>query len=112
MAVQRRGHVTGIQRFVYEHTQIFRRFLHDAWIAGLTISGLESEIGMPGIKVVGMICDCEERRPEQKKMQKILDWQAHRGLKEARGFVGIVVYYRIFIQNFSVIAAAIYMDLC
>jgi len=62
----------GIRRFVAEHAEIFRKFMHDAWIAGLTISGLKSAIGMPGIEIVGMICDYDRRHPEEKKVQKIL----------------------------------------
>src|SRR5579859_5121850 len=63
---------------------------------------------MPGITIVGMVCDSEGRRPERKNVQKIVDWPALRNVKEARGFVGIAVYYRIFIANFSVIAAPIF----
>src|SRR5436305_3564569 len=43
-----------------------------------------------------------------KKVQKIVDWPAPRTLKQARGFLGLVAYYRIFIQDFSTIAAPIY----
>ena len=99
----------GIRRFVAEHAEIFRRFIHDAWIAGLTISGLKSAIGMPGIEIVGMVCDYDGRHPEEKKVRKILDWPTPRTLKQARGFVGIVVYYRIFIHGFAIIAAPIYL---
>jgi hypothetical protein len=40
-------------------------------------------------------------------VQKILDWPTPRSVKDARGFIGICVYYRIFIVGFSVIAAPI-----
>jgi len=63
---------------------------------------------MPGITIVGMVCDSEGRHPEAKKVQKIVDWPAPRNVREARGFVGIAVYYRIFIANFSVLAALIF----
>jgi hypothetical protein len=98
----------GIRRFVWEHAQVFRKFLHDAWIAGLTISGLKSAIGMPGVNIVGMICDQDGRHPEDKKVKKIMDWPKPRDLKQARAFLGIVVYYRIFIHGFASIAAPIY----
>src|SRR5579859_5070438 len=98
----------GIRRFVWEHAQIFRAFMRATWCSGMTISGAKSCIGMPGITIVGMVCDSEGRRPEQKKVQKIVDWPALRNVKEARGFVGIAVYYRIFIANFAVIAALIF----
>src|SRR5436305_15134714 len=63
---------------------------------------------MLGIDIVGMICDYNGRRPEVKKVQKIVDLPALRTLKQARGFLGLMVYYRIFIQGFSTIAAPIY----
>jgi hypothetical protein len=98
----------GIRRFVLEHTQIFRQFMRDAWIAGLTISGTKGAIGVPGITIVGMVCDYDGRHPEQKKVQKIVDWPTPKSIKEARGFIGIVVYYRIFVIGFAVTAAPIF----
>jgi hypothetical protein len=55
-----------------------------------------------------MVCDSKGRHPEVKKVQKIVDWPMPRNIKEARRFVGIAVYYRIFIVEFSVIAAPIF----
>ena len=37
-----------------------------------------------------------------------MDWPTPRSTKEARGFIGIVVYYRIFIIGFATIAAPIF----
>ena len=99
----------GVRKFVWEHAQIFRQFMHDVWVSGMTISGTKTVIGMPGIKIVGMVCDSNGRHPEQKKIQKILNWPTPRTTKEARGFVGIVVYYRIFIVGFAIIAAPIFV---
>ena len=76
-------------------------------MAGLTISGTKSAIGMKGIEIVGFLCDEEGRRPDPRKVAKILGWPTPRDTREARGFVGIVVYYRIFIFQFSIIAAPI-----
>jgi len=56
-----------------------------------------------------MVCDSDGQHPEQKKVQKILDWPTPRSMKEAQGFMGIVVYYRIFIAGFAVIAAPIFV---
>ncbi|TMI84695.1 MAG: hypothetical protein E6H10_05305 [Bacteroidetes bacterium] len=98
----------GIRRFVYEHAQIFRQFMQDCWTAGLTISGPKSMIGMSGIDIVGFLCDKDGRKPVQSKVLKILDWPIPRNIKEARGFIGIVTYYKIFIPRLAVIAAPIY----
>src|SRR5437762_7394206 len=57
----------GIRRFVWEDAQIFRQFMHDVWTSGMTISGRKTAIAMPGITIVGMVCDFDGRHPEQKK---------------------------------------------
>ena len=98
----------GVRRFVWEHAQIFRQFMHDCWMAGMTISGLKSAIGMPEIKIVGFLCDEDGHRPQPKKVQRILNWPVPRSLREARAFIGVVVYYRIFIEGFALIAAPIF----
>ena len=59
-----------IRRFVYEHVQIFCRFIHDCWKAGLTISGAKSAIGMCGINIVGFMFDNNGRQPEYKKEEQ------------------------------------------
>jgi hypothetical protein len=98
----------GVRLFVYEHAQIFRQFMHDVWRSGMTISGTKSAIGMTGINIVGMMCDVHGRRPDEKKVRKILDWPTPNSTKDARAFIGICVFYRIFIISFSIIAAPIF----
>ena len=98
----------GIRRFVFEHAQIFRKFMHDCWVAGLTISGTKSAIGMVGVEIVGFLCDQDGRRPEPQKVHRILDWPVPQSTKDARAFIGIVFYYRIFILDFTIIASPIF----
>ena len=97
----------GIRRFVFEHAQIMREVLGDIWRSGMTLSGLKSAFAMRGINVVGMVCDCDGHHPERMKVQKIVDWPQPRSIRDARAFIGICVYYRIFIFEFSIIAAPI-----
>ena len=97
----------GVRRFVAEHAERFRAIMKDIWESGLTISGKKLVLGMPGIVIVGLVCDAEGRHPEPTKVQRIIDWPAPRTLREARGFIGICVYYRIFVEGFSTIAAPI-----
>ena len=99
----------GIRRFVWEHAPIFRQFMRDCWTAGMTISGLKSSIGMPGIKIVGFLCDEDGRRPQPRKVQCILNWPTPKTLRQAHGFIGVVVYYRIFIAGFAIIAVPIFL---
>ena len=46
--------------------------------------------------------------PDPKKVESILAWPTPRNTKEARGCIGIAMYYRIFIFCFSIIAAPIF----
>ena len=54
-----------------------------------------------------MVYDGDGRHSERKKVRKILNWPAPRSIRDARAFIGICVYYRIFIVRFSLIAAPI-----
>jgi hypothetical protein len=49
--------MSGIRKFVWEHAQILDGVLGDVWRSGLTISGKKSTFAMPGITIVGMVCD-------------------------------------------------------
>jgi hypothetical protein len=97
----------GIRMFVLEHVKILEGIMRDIWRSGLTIASEKTSLAMPSINIVGMVCDYKGRHPEARKVQKILDWPTPRSTKDARGFIGICVYYRIFIFEFSVIAAPI-----
>jgi len=99
----------GVRQFVYEHAQIFERFMRDVWASGMTISSTKSAIGVPGITIVGMVCDSEGRHPEEKKTKKIIDWPVPTCTKDTRAFIGIIVYYCIFIAGFAIIAAPIFV---
>jgi len=97
-----------VRRFVLEHAEIFRVFMDDCWMAGMTISGTKSAIGMKGIEIVRFLCDENGRRPVPERVNVILAWPIPRSTRDARGFIGFVVYYRIFIFRFSIIAAPIF----
>ena len=97
-----------VQRFVFEHAEIFRLFIRDCWMARLTISATKSVIGMKGIEIVRFLCDEEGWRSDPERVRIIVVWLIPRSTREARGFVGFVVYYRIFIFRFSIIAAPIF----
>ena len=62
-----------IRKFIFEHAQIFRRFMYDCWVGCLMISGSKSAIGMSGIEIVGFLYDQDGRRPKPRKVQRILD---------------------------------------
>ena len=61
----------GIRRFVLEHIINLDRTLADLERAGVTVSGEKCQFCMPGIKIVGYVCDAEGRHPEYAKVEKI-----------------------------------------
>ena len=56
-----------------------------------------------------MVDDYDGCHPKEKKVQKIIDWPVSESTKDARAFIGLVVYYHIFIAGFAVIAAPIFI---
>ena len=75
--------------------------------AGCTI-GSKSQFCMDGINAVGFVCGAEGRSPDTAKVIKILEWKPCSDVGEARAFMGVCVYYRIWIKNFSIVAELIY----
>jgi hypothetical protein len=57
---------------------------------------------------VGFVCEAEGRSLDSAKVIKILEWKPCTDIKEAQAFIGVCVYYWIWIKDFSVIAEPIY----
>ena len=97
----------GIRRYVLEHIQNLDATLCDLERAGCTI-GAKSQFCMDGIKMVGYICDGEGRRPESLKVIKVTEWAPCRDKRDIKAFLGLCVYYRIWIENFSAVTEPLY----
>src|SRR5438046_808140 len=63
---------------------------------------------MDGIKIMGYVCGAEGRSPDSAKVIKILEWRPCTNVSEARAFIGVCIYYRIWVKNFAIVAAPIY----
>ena len=98
----------GLRRFVVEHLQNLNLVLCDLERAGCTI-GPKSQFCMNGLKLVGYICDSEGRKPDSAKVLKVLDWPPCKDKGEIKVFLGLCVYYRIWIVHFAIIADPLYM---
>ena len=96
-----------IRQYVIEHIQSLDRTLVRLERAGCTI-GPKSQFCMDGINIVGFVCGAEGRSPDSAKVIKILEWKPCSDIGEARAFIGVCVYYRIWIEGFSIIAEPIY----
>jgi hypothetical protein len=73
-----------------------------------TILEAKSQFYMPEFRVIEFIYDILERYPNTFKIIKIIKWFFLNDITEVRVFIRIVIYYKIFIKNFAVIAASIY----
>ena len=100
--------VPGIRQFVLEHIWNLDRVLADVERSGAIISGEKSQFCMAGIKIVGFVCDARGRLPESAKVAKVVEWGLCTDLAAARAFIGLCVYYRIWVKDFATVAAPIY----
>lgn len=97
----------GIRQFVLEHIRNLDRVLVAIELAGGTI-GPKSQWCMDGVVVVGFVCGSDGRSPVSSKVIKILDWPPCTDLTSTRAFLGVCVYYRLWIPRFGEIAEPIY----
>ena len=98
----------GVRRYVMEHIQNLDVVLANIERAGATISGEKSQFCMRGLKVVGFVCNINRRHPDAAKVIKIVDWPDLMDTTGTRAFLGVCVYYRIWVEGFANIAEPIY----
>jgi hypothetical protein len=98
----------GVRKFVLEHIQNLDKVLADLERAGATMSAEKSMFCMAGLKIVGYVCDAKGRHPDAIKVLKMLEWETCKDLTEARAFIGICGYYRIWIEFYALIAEPIF----
>ena len=98
----------GVRRFVVEHLMNLDKVLLDIERAGATISGEKSRFCAVGVRIVGFVCDAEGRHPDEEKIAGIICWEVCRDAADVRSFVGMCVYYRIWIPSFAEIADPLY----
>jgi len=75
--------------------------------AGCTIS-LKSQFCIDRISIVGFVYGAKGQSLDSAKVIKILEWKPCTDVSKARAFIGVCVYYRIWIKDFSVITELIY----
>ncbi|PLW40210.1 hypothetical protein PCANC_17965 [Puccinia coronata f. sp. avenae] len=95
----------GIRKFIWEYAVTLERILFRIEEAGLTISGKKFACCVPALDIVGHVVSKEGRRVSKQKKNKIITWPTPADVTELRGFLGLVTYVRIFIENLSEKAA-------
>jgi hypothetical protein len=98
----------GVRRYVLEHIRQLDRVLADVERAGATVSGKKCYWGMDRLGIVGYEVAAEGRYPDQSKVLKIAQWPDCRNVTEVRAFLGICVYYRIWVHSFAIRAKPLF----
>ena len=93
---------------MYKHLQSLDQTLFSLEVVSMTIVPLKSQFCVPIIKVVSFIYDFEEWYLEKAKIIKILNWPLCVNTHEAQSFIGVVIYYCMWIEGFAVITSLIY----
>jgi hypothetical protein len=88
-----------IRWYVIEHIQFLDKILVGLERAECT-QDPKSQFCLDGISIVGSVCGAEGRTPDSAKVIEILEWQPCTDASNARGFIGVCIYYRIRIKGF------------
>jgi len=87
----------GIRRYILEAIVSIDKVMADIESAGGTISGAKSGFLMEQLKIVVYVCGKDGRSPEETKTRKITNWPPCIDVSDVRAFLGLCVYYRIWI---------------
>ncbi len=98
----------GIRCYVFKHIRNLDKVLADLKRAGVTIARAKSQFCHTSIKIIEYICDADGNYPNTSKVLKIFDWPECTDVTSARAFMGVYVYYQIWINNFAQVASLIY----
>ncbi|MBW0582646.1 hypothetical protein O181_122361 [Austropuccinia psidii MF-1] len=90
-----------IRIFFWEYAVTSERILFRIEEAGLTISGSKFAFFVPALDILGHVVSMGGRKISKQKINKIQNWPRPMKNKEARGFLGIGAYVRMFIKDFS-----------
>ena len=52
--------------------------------------------------MVAFMCGSKGRIPEEAKIRKIVNWKPYASVTEVKGFLGLCIYYQIWIRDFAV----------
>jgi len=94
----------GMRRYVVEHLINLDKTLVNIELSGCTIAGKKSRFCTATTAVVGYLCGTNGRRPTDAKVLKIVEWTHCENVSQVRGFLGVVGFYRRWIEHYAWIA--------
>jgi len=101
----------GVRTFVMEHLQNIDNVLADVERAGATISGEKSDWCSNGVKIVVFVCGEAGRWPQVSKVYKVWNWPRCENRTECRIFLGLCIYYGIWIPEYAIVAGPVFQIL-
>jgi hypothetical protein len=100
--------VPKIRKYILKYIIWMNKILVNLERVRYTISGIKSQFYMPKFRVMGFIYDILKRHSNTFKVIKIIKWLSPNNIVEAKIFVKVIIYYKIFIKNFAIVAEPIY----
>ncbi len=97
-----------IRRYVMKHIQWLNNVLTNIEKSDDIIFEKKSQFCCEELRVIDFVCDVEKRHSNTAKIIKILNWSSCQDAVDAREFIEICVFYRVFIAKFVLIAQSIY----
>ncbi|KAL3700490.1 hypothetical protein R1sor_018512 [Riccia sorocarpa] len=99
----------GCRRYVNDHIADCEKILKRLEEVHLTLSGLKSTFGVREVVIVGHLCGWFGRKPEAAKIDAIQRIrEVCKSLSEVRRFLGMCVFYYIWIPHYAHIAKPLY----
>ncbi|KAL3700954.1 hypothetical protein R1sor_018976 [Riccia sorocarpa] len=99
----------GCRRYVSEYIEDCERILKRLEEVNLTLSGVKSTFGVREVVIVGHLCGWFGRKPEAAKIDAIQRIrEVCKSLSEVRRFLGMCVFYYIWIPHYAHIAEPLY----
>ncbi len=98
-----------VRRYVMKHIQWLNDILINIERIDCIIFEEKFQFCCERLRVIDFVCDVEKRHSDTTKIIKILNWSLCQNAVDARDFIEICVFYRIFIVDFVIIAQLIYV---
>ena len=89
----------GIRKFVHDFVLVLEEFFTIVQDSGLKLSPSKSSVAVLSITLVGHLVSVEGRQPSERNRLKALNWRQFQILKDVRGFVNCIGFFRNWIQT-------------
>jgi len=97
-----------IRRFILEYILNLDKTLKQLKRSG-TIIGAKSQFCQNEMNIIDYATNSAGQKPSATYLLKVQNWIKSSNVKEVKGFLGLVIYFRIWIKDFRLIAKPLYL---